>query len=314
MMTSAGRLLEGAVKYGDKNGMGPALKEVLDAYAKLPEAERIGKPVEGQEKFVAAPPEGGLVLTIYDRPIAPAGDGKYRVPQGSDIGGIRTHAKGGQRSSLWLSKEECDSIVAVVKDAKKGDTWPVPANLAKRLTLYSLWPQTMWVVEHTWKPDSLKQLELNLTVDDVTPEAVKVRIGGSVLLSTKAGLKIYPTGKIAKEVENRYDARLEGAITIDRAAQKITRFDMVALGDYLGVMFVTREENGKRTGDGWLEATAEAPVPLAFAFEVDQDTYTAEPQRRRPRSFVHAYIFRDREPFYWDVQKWQDDWKKRQQK
>ena len=29
---------------------------------------------------------------------------------------------------------------------------------------------------------------------------------------------------------------------------------------------------------------------------------------------TETWFFRDREPFYWDVQKWEDDWKKRQQK
>ena len=38
LMTSAGRLLEGSVKGPD--GMAAALQEVLDKYAKLPEAER----------------------------------------------------------------------------------------------------------------------------------------------------------------------------------------------------------------------------------------------------------------------------------
>ena len=38
LMTSTGRLLEGTVK--DRNGLAPALQEVLEAYAKLPESER----------------------------------------------------------------------------------------------------------------------------------------------------------------------------------------------------------------------------------------------------------------------------------
>ena len=39
-MTASGRLLSGSIKYGDKNGLGPALNDVLAAYEKLPEAER----------------------------------------------------------------------------------------------------------------------------------------------------------------------------------------------------------------------------------------------------------------------------------
>ncbi len=49
-MTSAGRLLSGSMKYGDRNSLAPALRDVLDAYAKLPEEERRPKAVDGEEK------------------------------------------------------------------------------------------------------------------------------------------------------------------------------------------------------------------------------------------------------------------------
>ena len=49
-------------------------------------------------------------------------------------------------------------------------------------------------------------------------------------------------------------------------------------------------------------------------FEVDQTAYDLPPERRRPRSFMHAYTFKDREEFYWDPDKWLDDWKRRQPK
>src|SRR5262249_8550104 len=64
--------------------------------------------------------------------------------------------------------------------------------------------------------------------------------------------------------------------------------------------------------NGWKEATADAPLPLAFAFEVDDTAYDLPPERRRPRSFVHAYTFREREAFYWDPDLWLADWVKRQ--
>src|SRR5213075_1615251 len=60
LMTSAGRLLAGSVK--DRNGLAQALEEVLQAYAKLPEAERRAKAVPGEVKPQAPPPPGGLVL------------------------------------------------------------------------------------------------------------------------------------------------------------------------------------------------------------------------------------------------------------
>jgi hypothetical protein len=315
MMTSAGRLLSGAVKYGDRNGLGPALEEVLAAYAKLPQAERLAESVDSEEKPVPAPPEGGVVLTIYDRPLGCA-TGTCRLPEGSDLDGLRTFAPAGQRSSLWLTAAECQSLMP--QEPKTGQTHPVDPKLAKRIFLYGLWPQTLWVVEHAWQPDSVRQAELNVTVADVSPKTVRLRLHGSVVLSAPSRLRIYPTGNYAKDLENRYDARVEGILVYERASEnapaKIVRWDMVVLGDYLGAMFTTREKEGKRIGDDqWREATAAAPVPLAFAFELDATAYKAAPESRRPRSFVHAYIFRDREQFYWDPEKWEADWRARKQ-
>lgn len=300
-MTSAGRLLTGRVKDRD---LASALREVLDAYAKLPEAERRPKEVSGEVKPQPAPPSGGLVLTVYDRPLGRSAPGRYRHPEGDDCGGFRTHAPHGQRSSLWLTADECQSLVP--EKPEKGQTRPVPEKLAKRLWLYGLQPQTLWVVEESWKPDSVKAGDLNVTVAAVSPTSVRLRVHGSVLLSGQGVLHTWPERKFIKNIENRYDARLEGTIVYDRTKAKVARWDMAVLGDYTGRWFAGNK--------GWTEATAEAPLALGFAFEVDDTAYDLPPERRRPRSFVHAYTFRDREPFYWDPDLWLADWKKRQRK
>jgi hypothetical protein len=299
-MTSTGRLLAGSVK--DKSGLAQGLREILNAYAKLPRSERVAKSVEGEEKPVPAPPLGGLVLTIYDRPLGRSAQGQYRLPEGTDMGGLRTEAPHGQRSSLWLTEWECKSLLP--ENLHKGECHPVPAKLAKRIWLYGLWPQTLWVVEQTWQPNSVRAGNLNLTVAEVSAQSVRMRVDGTVLLTANNPLKLYPTGKVLKMVENRYDARMHGVLVYDRIKKKIARWDMVALGDYAGCWFAGHK--------GWKEATAQAPLSLGFAFEVDSSAYQTPAERRRPRSFVHAYIFNGREQFYWDPEKWEEDWKKRQ--
>jgi hypothetical protein len=301
-MTSGGKLLTGRVK--PKDGLAPALQEVLNAYAKLPEADRKPKTVEGEVKPQPAPPEGGLVLTIYDRPLGRSKEGQYRHPEGDDCGGFRTHAPHGQRSSLWLTKEECAALVP--EEPVKGQTQKVPAKLFKRIALYGLMPQTLWVVEESWKPDSVQAGDLEATVEEVSAQTIKMRVHGSVLLSGMGVLHTWPDRKFIKNIENRLDARLEGVIVYDRAKTKITRWDMAILGDYTGRWFAGNK--------GWKEATPEEPMILGFAFEIDQTAYDLPPERRRPRSFMHAYTFREREAFYWDPDKWLDDWKKRQPK
>jgi hypothetical protein len=302
LMTSAGRLLSGSMKYGDRNSLAPALREVLAAYAKLPEEERRPKTVAGEEKPVPAPPPGGLVLTVYDRPLGRSPKGDYRLPEGGDFDGFRTHAPHGQRSSLWLSQDEWKSLIPA--EPRTGATHQVSAKLARRIYLYSLWPQTLWVVEQAWQPNSVRESELRLTVEEASPQTVRMRLEGEVLLAGTGPLKLYPTGKVLKTVENRYEARVHGVLVYDRAQKRISQWNMATLGDYTGCWFAGQE--------GWKEATPEGPLSLGFAFELDETAYQVPPERRRPRSFVHAYIFRDREPFYWDPDKWAEDWKKRQ--
>jgi hypothetical protein len=298
-MTSTGRLLSGTVK--DRKGLADGLRGVLKEYAKLPEAERRAKAVAGEVRPVPPPPPGGLVLTVYDRALGRDEKGMYRLPEGKDLGGLRTHAPHGQRSSVWLSKDEHESLIPAAP--KKGDVLKLPAKLVRRVLLYGMWPQSLWVVEQAWQPDSVREGEIELVVEHVGPCTVRLRLRGKALLVGRGPLKLWPTGKVLKTVENRYDARLSGVVVIDREEKQVTRWNMVALGDYVGCWFA-----GNR---GWKEATAEAPMPFGFAFEVDQSAYRVPAERRRPRSFVHAYIFNGREPFYWHPEKWEEDWRRR---
>jgi hypothetical protein len=296
-MTSTGRLLSGStVKDGKPQGLAAALQEVLDNYAKLPEEERRPKTVDGDIKPQPAPPPGGLVLTIYDRPLGRSPEGKYRYPEGTDFNGLRTHAPHGQRSSLWLTEGECQSLIP--QGPQKGQTQPVPAKLAKRIWLYGLVPQTLWVVEGNWLPNSVRDGNLQLTVQDVTAQEIRLRIHGSVVLVGMSG------HKGLEKVEKSYDARLEGVLVYDRTQKKIVQWDMAALGAYTGEWFAGHK--------GWTEASRAAPLPLAFAFEIDKTAYELPPERRRPRSFIHAYIFKETEPYYWDPEKWEEAWKKKQ--
>lgn len=302
LMTSAGRLLQGTVK--GKDGLALALQEVLDAYAKLTEDQRRPMSVDGEVKPQPAPPANGLVLTIYDRPLGRGAINQYRLPDGNDFGGLRTHAPHGQRSSLWLKEAEWKSLLP--ENPKKGDTHPVGTLLAKRIWLYGLVPQTLWVVEETWKPNAVKSGDLRVTIEDVTPQLVRARIHGSVLLSSLGVLHTWPDRKFVKNIENRYDARLEGVLEFDRVKKEVSRFDLTALGDFSGRWFAGNK--------GWQEATPEAPLPLGFAFENDRTAYELPAERRRPRSFMHAYVFRVAEAHYWDPDLWLADWLKRQGK
>jgi hypothetical protein len=227
-------------------------------------------------------------------------EGRYRLPQGRDINAdaSRLAAPSGQRTTLWLTGEECGSLIP--QDAREGETRQVSSGLTKRICLYGLCPQSIWVVEGLWQPDSLRGGELKLTVEGVSPQEVRLRLHGSVLL---VGENRH-TNEVRRG-ETRYDARLEGALAYSRVEKRITRWDMVALGDYTGEWFA---------GDGgrWREAKPDAPLRLGFSFELDRTDYEF-PERRRPRGFLHGYIFggdrpghEAREKWYWDPDKWEE--------
>src|SRR5262249_2177250 len=119
-VTAAGRNLTNRVGQG---GIAKALQEILDAYAKLPEADRRPESVSGEGKPMPAPPPGGVVLTVYDRPLVREADGSYRHAKGKPDG-LSLTAPAGQRTTLWLTADECASLIPA--NPAKGATHDVP--------------------------------------------------------------------------------------------------------------------------------------------------------------------------------------------
>ena len=305
LMTSSGRLLAG-------HGQGPrrhwrkALQEVLDAYAKLPEAERRPE-VRGRRDQAAAAAAAGRAGADDLRPAAGTRrEGPVSPPRRRRLRRL-AHARAARPAQLAVA-DGGRVQVAHSRRIRRRD---------RRTRSPRSWPSgsgsTAWCRRRSgsWRnpgsPIPCATASSSVTVEEVTPQTVRLRLHGSVLLSGPGVLHTWPDRKFIKNIENRYDARLEGVIELrPRARSKITRWDMAALGDYTGRWFAGNK--------GWKEATAEAPLPLGFAFELDPTAYELPPERRRPRSFMHAYIFRAAEEHYWDPDKWLEDWKKRQAK
>ena len=310
LMTSAGRLLSGSMKYGDRKGLATALDEVLEAYAKLPEDQRRPASVDGEEKPVPAPPAGGLVLTIYDRPLGYA-DGQYRLPQGRDLGGLRTHAPSGQRSSLWLTREECQSLIP--PNAQKGQTHPVPANLARRILLVR--PVAADPVGRRARLAAGLGARVRAATHGrgrFSDNVAAAHPRQSSCCRPTAGSRIYPTSKFAKDLENRYDARLEGSPGLRSGHE-------------------TRSCNG--TWWPWAitpgrcsrpaKKTAGRPATISGARPRGSAGAAGVFVRAGPRALMKrppipppALVcprlhFPRPGPFYWDPEKWAADWKNR---
>jgi hypothetical protein len=88
--------------------------------------------------------------------------------------------------------------------------------------------------------------DLTLTVEETT-RTLKMRVEGSALLASDADPARAARG---------YDARLTGVVEYDAKKKAITRFDMVALGDYWGGDY----EGGRFKRPG--------RTPLGIAFEL----------------------------------------------
>jgi hypothetical protein len=302
-VTSTGQTVPANKAKMKKDGLAGALRQVADLYAQLPESERKpAKPIEEENRPMPQPPPGGLVLTIYDVPLLPA-------ENGYSSGGGSSGVPGPQRQSLWLTEAEWRSLLPT--SPRPGVTVDMPSRLVKRICLFGLRSATAWHVEHFWDPDSVRQGQIKLTTMEVTDAGVRMRVHGSVLLRKKSGIKTRPDSKIETppDLEDRYDARLEGLLVFDPEKNKITCWEMVVLGDHQGAYWPNINAKPARN------FTTE-PVVIGFSFELDQSDYELPAERRRQAPYLVAHTFKgpQRKAYYWDPEKWEADWKKQQKR
>jgi hypothetical protein len=303
VVTSAAQTVPAKKAKITKDGFAGLLRQVADMYAQLPESERKpAQPITDDNRPMPLPPAGGLILTIYDVPILPAEDGFCS-------GGGSRGVPGPQRQSLWLTEAEWKSLLP--DNPRPELTVDVSPRLVKRICLFGMRSATCWHVEHFWDPDSVRQGEIKLTTLEVTESSVKMRVHGSVLLVKKSGIKTRPDSKIdtPPDLEDRYDARIEGLLTYDPRHKKITRWEMVALGDHQGAYW---PNVGGKTSCNFTKD----PVAIGFSFELDQGDYELPAERRRQAPYLVAHTFKGphRQAYYWDLDKWETDWKKQQKR
>jgi hypothetical protein len=302
-VTSAGQTVPAHKATRKKDDLAGTLRQVAEMYAALPESERKpAKAIVDENRPMPLPPPGGLVLTIYDVPLLPAESG---LCSGSGSRGI----PGPQRQSLWLTEAESKSLLP--EDPRPGTTLEVPSKVVRRICLFGLRPATAWHVEHFWDPDSVRRGDIKLTIVEATAANVRMRVHGSVLLGKKSGIKTRPDSRIPTppDLDDRYDARLEGLLEFDPKQKKITKWEMVVLGDHQGAYW---PNIGGPTSCNFTKE----PVALGFSFHLDQSDYELPAERRRQAPYLVAHTFKGphRQAYYWDLDKWEADWKKQQKR
>jgi hypothetical protein len=252
LATPAGSKLAGGNGGG---GAQEALTKGLAAWDELGESEQralpAGEPASPEEAARCAPPREGLILAAHIRNLKrdPAGDlariepddlkDTTQYPEWNPIYLEPAHYH------VWLTEDEWRSLAPA--SPKIGDRFPVPDPIQKRLFRYHLVNGTFGLPGR-WRLEDIRAGELSLTVEAIEP-VVRLRLEGSALLATDPDID---------QAERGYDARLEGWLEYDPAAQAITRLDIVAVGDYWGGDY----EGGRFKRPG--------RTPLGIAFELVQ--------------------------------------------
>jgi hypothetical protein len=167
------------------------------------------------------PPAGGLIAKVYLRPFVRSTSGRFSYDKILYLGNGRYESEPG-RDHLWLTEAEWRSLVPA--DPRPGDSFPLPGPVLQRIVRYHLLFAPNGVVGAAWSVRALRTASARLTVEEVRPESLQLRLDGSVLLAR-------PDGAEVAQSASGYDARLAGRLTFSRREGAFSRFDLVAFGE-----------------------------------------------------------------------------------
>jgi hypothetical protein len=243
-------------------------KHALEHWRELPEAERKPGATDVGEKGkidpkIPTPPAGGLILQVYESRMTGKVTGEVGRRAKHETFSWGTYEPG--RDQIWLSETEWKSLVPA--EPVKGKRFPMPASVAgrmiARLTDWSEANGAHWEAEH------VRSQDLALAIEEVSDATIRLRLEGSVRLAHDAPKEAVRYHKDLQPLHNedpkafaRFDGRLLGFLTYDRSKKAFTRFDVVALGEYVGPLL-----NAYRNEDGHTFYLIK-PCPLGVSFEI----------------------------------------------
>lgn len=258
-LTPSGKLL------GRKVGKAGAIIQpgkILYEWNNLPLSERKPGAVQVGEMgpidtnwALPKPPAGGLILKLHYRFLAREGQGELRHVTAQDFGKnlppgykaspgvLKNHTMfyDAQPEFLWLTRTEWQSLLPTRPE--KGYQYDVPHAITRRILRYYLIPGNVLSGTLGWNiPDYLRSGKLTLTVEDASADRIRLRVEGFAMLGSpyEKVRDVFERGKLPEGYKFShhsigYEPSLLGYIDYDRNDKKITRFDMVALGDAYGM-------------------------------------------------------------------------------
>jgi hypothetical protein len=242
VFTAGGKLLIYR-NHQDPDMMRSVLRQGLAAWKKLPEDQRKPGAVQVAEagrvddRFSRTPPPGGLVVRVSTRILERCKEG-FRHGECKFPGGDQAAV-----DHLWLTEAEWKGLVPAAP--RRGDRQALPERLVQRILRFHLVDNTRGEPP-MWQRREVRSGKLTLTVAEVTPAAVTLRLEGSALLATDAD---------PARADRGFDVQLLGYLRYNTATKALDRFDVVALGDHWGQGSLTRGARPGRT-------------PLGGAFEL----------------------------------------------
>lgn len=240
----------------------------LQRWRDLPERERVpGAALVGSsgmvDSKVPTPPPGALILQVFESRLTGDLKGELRRRQKHETFSWGEYEPG--RDQIWLSEAEWKTLVP--PDRKKGKRFPLPAGVARRMIArLTDWSEANGA---RWEPQHVRSQDLTLTVEDVSATTVRLRLEGAVRLAhdaPKEGVSYHPALRPLHHEDPkafaRFDGQVLGFLTYDVDRSAFTRFDVVALGEYVGPLLNSYRNEDRQT------FYLIKPCPLGVSFEI----------------------------------------------
>jgi hypothetical protein len=270
---------------GKMLGYAPSAK-VLEEFRKLPESERGPGAVkvadlDTPDRLIPPPPEGGMVLKVHARFLSREDNGQLRHARPADFPLFQNAASRNlflepNTEYMWLTAEEWKSLLPA--KLVKGEKLVVPGQIGERMARFHLTPRRAMTSEGgILSKADVKSAKLELTVEDVTPARVLLRLEGFVHSGTVFDKEkaTTPNGPLGFG----FESPLHGLLEYDIGKKAFVRFDVVAAGEVWGRW---GDANGKS-----LFVERPGSTPFGFAFELASGD---SPTERIPPGGNPAYI------------------------
>lgn len=269
LITADGRLL-GQLWYGNIPGENErlrmqSLRRAWEKWLALPEHVRRpggiqidGEPVSPAQRREVLPPvpSGALVVRVYNRHLEPDGKGGYRYTRPEDY--LKEKRKNAPRyrevaqDFMWIPEQEWRAMVAQASEV--GQSYPAPRSFRARVFRFHLDPARGLGEEVMFNShNDAESGTLVITVEEVSPETVRLRLEGQAVLNCKGPKK------------TSYRPHLLGYLVYDRKSESVHSFRMVALG------LVERTPYGARPNN--------RPLGIAFEYVPDPKPWEQIPPR-----------------------------------